>query len=436
VTVTITGKGNYSGTEEKTYTIAKRNVTLTSEGGSKAYDGTALTKPEVTIGGDGFVDGEVSEVKATGSVTTVEEGEVTNTIVYTADKKFNAENYNITRNEGKLSITAAAFTVKDIDGVTYNGSEQKQAVVVKAGETVLTEGTDYEVTYTGDMTNAGTVTVTITGKGNYTGQIVKTYAINPKPVTVTADDKTRTNRVIDSDPDLTWTAEGLINEADKELLSVTISRENSDKIDPGTYSITATGEETQGNYLVTYKPGTLTITDVSATLYNMVYVSNNNKYYRLERQEHGILANNEVQYFINRKNGTKNTLTAQDYSYLAPYSFEGKSITIDGVEYKYQGTSYNPAIKEPYFIYVSEEIKAEYRIGCLEGGEPRWQFLRIANMTSPMIRRTLSVTLQSGLSCQRLNRICTTSCKSILEVSLTSIACRGRRLRLLLSKSC
>ena len=88
-----------------TLTINKRQVTLTSEGGSKTYDGTPLTKPNVT-GGDGFVNGEVKDIKATGSVTNVSDGEVTNTITYTPSEKFNENNYQITKTEGKLSITA------------------------------------------------------------------------------------------------------------------------------------------------------------------------------------------------------------------------------------------------------------------------------------------------------------------------------------------
>ena len=77
-----------------TLTINKRQVTLTSEGGSKPYDGTALTKPDVAIGGDGFVNGEVKDIKATGSVTNVSDGEVTNTITYTPNEKFNKNRLN------------------------------------------------------------------------------------------------------------------------------------------------------------------------------------------------------------------------------------------------------------------------------------------------------------------------------------------------------
>ena len=113
-----------------TLTINKRQVTLTSEGGSKPYDGIALTKPDVAIGGDGFVNGEVSDIKATGSVTNVSDGEVTNTITYTPSKKFNKNNYQITKTEGKLSITAIEAEVQvqivgATDTVGYDSNEHQ-----------------------------------------------------------------------------------------------------------------------------------------------------------------------------------------------------------------------------------------------------------------------------------------------------------------------
>lgn len=113
-----------------TLTIKQRQVTLTSEGGSKPYDGIALTKPDVAIGGDGFVNGEVSDIKATGSVTNVSDGEVTNTITYTPSEKFNENNYQITKNEGKLSITAVESEVQvqivgTTDTVGYDGHEHR-----------------------------------------------------------------------------------------------------------------------------------------------------------------------------------------------------------------------------------------------------------------------------------------------------------------------
>ena len=143
--------------------IEKRVVTLTSEGGSKVYDGTPLTKPDVTIGGDGFVAGEVTDIKATGRVTYVSEGEVTNTITYTEGEKFNADNYDIQKTEGKLSITAATAKVTvTITGnkvtETYDGSEKTaKNYTVSIDNDLYTED---DFTFTGEAevkaTNAGT----------------------------------------------------------------------------------------------------------------------------------------------------------------------------------------------------------------------------------------------------------------------------------------
>ena len=112
-----------------TLTITPRQVTLTSETASKPYDGNPLTKPDVTVTGDGFVDGEVTDIKAKGKVTHVSEGKMTNTITYTpVDGKFDANNYTITKNEGELWITPNTDeVVVTIEGrtktVTYNGEE-------------------------------------------------------------------------------------------------------------------------------------------------------------------------------------------------------------------------------------------------------------------------------------------------------------------------
>lgn len=112
---------------EVTLKITPRKVTLTSETASKPYDGTALTKPDVKIEGS-FVEGEVTDIKATGSVTNVSEGDVTNTISYTEGEKFKASNYKIEKDEGKLSITPVTdkvtVTIKGgKSSVTYNGEE-------------------------------------------------------------------------------------------------------------------------------------------------------------------------------------------------------------------------------------------------------------------------------------------------------------------------
>ena len=150
-----------------TLTISKREVTLTSQTDSKDYDGTPLTRPEVTITG-GFVKDEVKEVKATGSVTNVSEGEVTNTITYKTSDNFNSENYSITKNEGKLSITPVTdevtVTIKGNSKTTpYNGTVQSVGgYTVESISNTLYTSTDF----------------TLNGQAMATGKDAATYPMN------------------------------------------------------------------------------------------------------------------------------------------------------------------------------------------------------------------------------------------------------------------
>ena len=109
-------KDNYSDSEIASYTlkVTPRNVTLTSESATKAYNGTPLTRPVVTVTGDGFVEGEVTNIRAIGTVTNVEDSPVTNTIVYDTTNNFKAANYNITKNEGTLTIYKAGDALATI----------------------------------------------------------------------------------------------------------------------------------------------------------------------------------------------------------------------------------------------------------------------------------------------------------------------------------
>lgn len=89
--------------------ITPAQVTLTSETASKDYDGTPLTKPNVTVSGAGATvfQNEVTDIKANGSV--IDPGPaVDNTITYTTGANFKATNYNISKSEGKLSINDIA----------------------------------------------------------------------------------------------------------------------------------------------------------------------------------------------------------------------------------------------------------------------------------------------------------------------------------------
>lgn len=150
--------------------INPRAVTLTSETASKTYDGTALTKPVVTVGGDGFVEGQVKEIKATGSVTNA--GSVANTITLTPNKEtFKEGNYAITKNEGTLTIAKRSVLLTSQSATkTYDGSALTRPAVTITGDGFV-PGELAKVEATGSITNVGSTPNAI--------QYTTTGAFNP-----------------------------------------------------------------------------------------------------------------------------------------------------------------------------------------------------------------------------------------------------------------
>ena len=104
---------------------------------------------------------------------------------------------------GKLTVKAKSIVPDDKDtpesektGITvsepsdskYDGKEHKEVLTVTDTKTgkELVAGTDYSVTYSSDLVNAGTVKVTVAGLGNYSGSFTKTYKITKRSVTLTS----------------------------------------------------------------------------------------------------------------------------------------------------------------------------------------------------------------------------------------------------------
>ena len=77
------------------------------------------------------------------------------------------------------SKALVASNISDIPAQSFTGSPLKPSVTVKDGNKVLELKTDYTVSYTNN-TNIGTATATISGKGNYSGKVEKTFTIAQK----------------------------------------------------------------------------------------------------------------------------------------------------------------------------------------------------------------------------------------------------------------
>lgn len=279
VTVTVEGKGNYAGEAEATYEIMKRQVTLGSASASRVYDGTPLTKPEVTVGGDGFVEGEVSGLKAIGTVTNVADGEVDNEIVWDWAAGFGEGNYDITKTGGKLSIepqsvdpdnpeSYTGIKVGELSDLLYKGKDQfQEPTVTDAKGNLLVKDRDYTLAFDGDaknVTEAG-VSVTVSGIGNYKGDFSRSYKILPREVTVKS---ASASKAYDGTPlfshDIVVTSAAGFVEDDVASMTAPNSITEVGSL-TNEIAIEWSNDVAAGNYVVSKEEGVLEVTPKSVT---------------------------------------------------------------------------------------------------------------------------------------------------------------------------
>ena len=275
IDVTITGIGNYSGTVKRSYKVTPKEYTVTTDSATKIYSGTALT-----AGGkvEGIVSGETVEFTTTGSQTEVGTSKNTYELVWKSAK---ATNYTLAKESiGKLTVKAKSIVPDDKDtpesdktGITvsepsdskYDGKEHKEVLTVTDTKTgkELVAGTDYSVTYSSDLVNAGTVKVTVAGLGNYTGSFTKTYKITKRSVTLTS---ATVSKVYDgsalTNTSITVSGDGFV-EGEGASYEVTGSQtEVGNSANAFEYKL---NEKTlASNYNITKVVGTLTITAAPA----------------------------------------------------------------------------------------------------------------------------------------------------------------------------
>ena len=165
---------------------------------------------------------------------------------------------NIEYEEGADKTALNDVTIADF---TYDGTEKTP--VLKYGETTLVKDTDYElVTSEGDTasaTNAGTYTIHVSGKGNYTGEnIALTWKINKADVNVTADAKSK--KYGEDDPVLTYTAGALFG---TDAFTGALARAEGEAVN--TYAITQGTLSAGDNYNINFTGADFTIAKATPT---------------------------------------------------------------------------------------------------------------------------------------------------------------------------
>lgn len=231
--VTVTGKGNFTGTASMNFEITQGDITkatvTATPSSTFTYNGQRQYPSYVMVSIDGHqltqgVDYDISpfptdavnagtyrytitgknNFKGTGTTTatgttsgTGSTSTSTNTNTTSTTGTTSSDNAIVSTDKAAGTITAqytiqakdvskaSDISVPKISNKTYNGKAQKPAVTVvdNTRGAVLTEGTDYTRTDASNTT-PGTATVTLTFSGNYTGTKTLSYKIIPMKTSI------------------------------------------------------------------------------------------------------------------------------------------------------------------------------------------------------------------------------------------------------------
>ncbi len=344
-TVTVTGKGRYSGTVTKEYKITKQPLAasrITLSWTSKAYN-SSVQKPTVTVknaAGTTLTEGTSYTV----SYSAESKAPGTYTVTVTGKGSFSGsvtKEYTIT----KQALTASRITLS-WTSKSYNSSVQKPTVTVKnAAGTTLTEGTSYIVSYSAESKAPGTYTVTVTGKGSFSGSVTKEYTITKQALTA--------SRIT-----LSWTSKAYNGEVQKPTVTVknaagtkltegtsyTLEWSEGSKL-PGTYTVTvkAKGDKYSGSVSKTY---TISKQALAASRITLSWTS---KAYNGEVQKPTVTVKNAA--------GLKLT---EGTSYTLEWSGDSKLPGTYTVTVKGKGDKYSGSVSKTYTI--SKQALASSRI--------------------------------------------------------------------------
>ena len=252
-------------------TINPARITIKAEDKTKVYDNNVETDPELTAEVTGVPEKGDTPVYSLSRVEGQNAGDYAITVSAPANDN---PNYTISVEDGTFTITPLAVTVT-ITGNTngadepiiYNGEEQHiEGYEFNSSSDLYTEN---DFTFNGDAIasgkDAGEYPMNLTtdrftnNNDNFTVTFNVTdgkLTINRAPLTITADDKTKVSG--NPEPEYTYTVDGLLGDDTlSDDFAVTYTREQNEAV--GTYPITPAGPATDGNYAITYMPGTLTI---------------------------------------------------------------------------------------------------------------------------------------------------------------------------------
>ena len=188
----------------------------------------------------------------------------------------------------RISISKASVTLST-STYAYDGKAKKPGVTVKLNGKTLKNGTDYTVSYSNN-TKVGTAKVTITGKGNYTGSVSKTFKIknNFKKATVLGiSTKAFTGKNITQSITVKYNGKTL-----KKGTDYTVSYSSNKSIGTATVKITGKGSYT-GTITKTFK--------INPAKQEIQKLTAKSKAFFVDWAQKGSATGYEIQYATNSK---------------------------------------------------------------------------------------------------------------------------------------
>ena len=188
----------------------------------------------------------------------------------------------------RISISKASVTLST-STYAYDGKAKTPSVNVKVNGKTLKKDTDYTVSYSIN-TKVGTAKVTITGKGNYTGSVSKTYSIknNFKKATVSSiSTKAFTGKNITQSITVKYNGKTL-----KKGTDYTVSYSNNKNIGTATVKITGKGSYT-GTITKTFK--------INPAKQEIQKLTAKSKAFFVDWAQKGSATGYEIQYATNSK---------------------------------------------------------------------------------------------------------------------------------------
>ena len=265
----------------------------------------------------------------------------------------------------EIRVVPKANVTLGASSFTYNGSAQEPSVTVKDGDTEISTD-EYEVEYS-DNTNAGNAIVTI---NNATGGscIVygsRTFTINPKALTITADSETKVydgTALTKNTYTNTALAEGDAIESATITGSQTVVGSSANV--PSDAAIKKGEEDRTACYEITYTNGTLTVTKKALT----ITADAKSKTYgeddpALTYTSSGLVGSDAITGALSRETGenagtyaiNQNTLTAGD-NYSIAYTGANLTINKKALTITADAKSKTYGEDDPALTYTSEGL--------------------------------------------------------------------------------